>query len=126
MKQIQLRSYRTAARFKSRFEVPKNYKHALDFCDDRIDNVTPSDAQSMDFGLGVNDKIGDGKNDKGHASNIIFDYFISDDKVNNKYNNGEIETIDINNVIKVTAKSFDRQAFNHCNYIFTIPGANDG
>ena len=117
VKQVQLQSYQTAARFESRFEVPTNYKHALEFCDDRIDNAIPSDAQLMDFGLGVHDKISDDKDDKNHASEIVFDHFNSDGEVNNNFNDGEIETIDTNNVIKTKVISFNRQTFDHYDYL---------
>ena len=67
----------------------------------------------MDFGLGVHDKVSDDKNDNNHASEIVFDHFKSDGEVNNNFNDGEIETIDTDNVIETKVKSFDRQTFNH-------------
>ena len=105
-------------------------------CDEQIDNAIPSGIQSMDFGFDANNKIrydkddeehaskivydyfnSDSEENKNHASNIVFDHFNSYSEMNKNYNNGDIEAINTNNVIKATAKSFDRQTFNHCNYL---------
>ena len=73
VKQAKLRSYRTAARFKFGFEVPRNYEHTLELDKKASDNTGPPSSSP---------RVG--------TSN-------SDSEVNNNYNNGEIETIDTNN-----------------------------